>query len=574
MNILGISPGIAIGKVFIYREPKVTIDKKQVENVEHEINRFQEALNESINEIEKVHYMVLKNIGEDEANIFSAHKMMLQDEEFIHKVTSKIREEKVNAEYAVKEVIWQYIVLFGEIEDEYIKARVQDLRDIYNRITRILLGIEKTDLRTLKGKYILVAEDLFPSDIAFINKDVIIGIVTEDGGIASHTSIIAKSLEIPAIAGAKGIINLLREEDVIVIDGQKGLLLVNPTEEELKLYKQRKDNIEEFKRSIHKMKGMKTISKDGVKVKLVANIGSPNDVENVIENDGEGIGLFRTEFLYMNKDRLPTEEEQFEAYRSVVERLDGKSVIIRTLDVGGDKDIPYLKLRKERNPFLGLRAIRLSLNRTDIFKTQLRALLRASYYGNIKIMFPLISTMEELRHTKMILEEVKDDLEKEKIPFNRSIQIGIMVEIPSVAIQSRLFAKEVDFFSIGTNDLIQYTLAVDRGNHDVSYLYNHYNPAVLTLIKMIIDNGHKEGVWVNMCGEAASDEKLIPILLAMGLDEFSVNPTSILKARWIINNTSKKDIEPMLDTILNMSTAEDVENFIDKNIFCRLPDVL
>jgi len=573
MSVSGISPGIAMGKVIIYRRPKVTVEKKQIIDVELEINRFYEAVEKSINEIENAYHMVLKNMGQEEADIFSAHKVMLQDEEFINQVISKIREEKVSAEYAVKEVISQYIVLFEEIEDEYLKTRVQDLKDVGNRITNVLLGIKDVDLRTLKGEYILVAEDLLPSDMAFMNREAIVGIVMEQGGKTSHVSIMAKSLEIPAIAGVDGITNLLKDGDTMIIDGDTGLIQINPTKEEVEKYIIKRKKSEEFKQIIHKMKEMETISKDGVKVRLVANIGTPDDVDNVIKNGGEGIGLFRTEFLYMNNQKMPTEEEQFKAYKSVVERLNGKPVIIRTLDVGGDKDIPYLDLKKEENPYLGLRAIRLCLSRTDIFKTQLRALLRASYYGNIKVMFPMISTIDELRDAKRILEQVKDDLEKENIPFNRNIQVGIMVEIPSVAILSRLFAKEVDFFSIGTNDLIQYTLAVDRGNHDISYLYSHYNPAVLRLIKMTIDNGHKEGIQVNMCGEAAGDEKLIPVLLAMGLDEFSMNPSSILKARWIINNTSKKDIEPMLDTILNLSTAKEVEEFIDKNIYIKLQEV-
>ena len=399
-----------------------------------------------------------------------------------------------------------------------------------------------------------------------MDKDKVIGIVTELGGRTSHTSIMARSLEIPAVAGVKDITNIAKNGDFMIVDGSKGIVLINPSQDEVEFYQREKEKYEEFKQQTRQMKGKESISKDGVKVEIAANIGTPKDVDNVIENDGEGVGLYRTEFLYMDNDRLPTEDEQFEAYKVVAERLEGKPIVIRTLDVGGDKDIPYLELPKEMNPFLGYRAIRLCLDRRDIFKTQLRALLRASAYGNIKIMFPMISNIQEVREAKRILEEAKEELRKENIPFNEDIEVGIMVEIPSVAIHSDIFAREVDFFSIGTNDLIQYTLAVDRGNQEISHLYNQYDPAVLRLIKMTIDNGHKAGIWVGMCGEAAGDEKLIPVLLGMGLDEFSMNPASILKARYIISNTSKKEVEGMLDEILSLPTAEDVERYIDENI--------
>ncbi|MBZ2175971.1 phosphoenolpyruvate--protein phosphotransferase [Schnuerera sp. xch1] len=566
MKAIGTSSGIAIGKVLVYKEPELIIELKQIDDIDFEIKRLDKAIKKGIEEVQDLYDETLENVGEEEAQIFNAHKMMLEDPEFIDGIKSKIKEKKVNVEWAVKEVSNQFIELFENIEDEYLRARALDLKDVSKRLLRELLGIKSTDLRTLKEKCILVAEDLTPSDTAQMNKDMVIGFVTELGGKTSHTSIMARTLEIPAVAGVKDITQITSNEDMMIIDGSEGLILLNPSEHEIKVYENKKSEYERFNKKIQQMKGEKSISKDGVKIEIVANIGTPKDVDSVIQKDGEGVGLYRTEFLYMDSDNMPTEDEQFEAYKIVAERLKGKPVIIRTLDVGGDKDIPYLNLPEEMNPFLGYRAIRLCLDRTDIFKIQLRALLRASAFGNIKIMFPMISNIKEIRDAKRILEEAKNELRNENISFNEDIEIGIMVEIPAVAIHSDIFAKEVDFFSIGTNDLIQYTVAVDRGNQDISYLYSQYHPAVLKLIKMTIENGHKQGIWVGMCGEAAGDEKLIPLLLGMGLDEFSMSPSSVLKARWIIKNTSKKEIEPMLDKILSLPTAEDVEKFIDENI--------
>ncbi|MCF6465328.1 phosphoenolpyruvate--protein phosphotransferase, partial [Clostridium sp. Cult2] len=569
MKAIGTSSGISLGKVLVYKEPEITVEKKIIESIDCEIERLDKAIEQGVKEINELYEDTLKTVGEKEAEIFNAHKMMIEDPEFNDGIKSKIKEEKVNVEWAVKEIADYYISLFGNIEDEYLKERALDLKDVSKRLLRILSGVESTDLRSIKEESIIIAEDLTPSDTAQMNKKMVIGIVTEFGGKTSHTSIIARTLEIPAVAGVKGITNLAKNGDFMIIDGGEGLVLLNPSPEDIKIYEKEKKDYEEFKLKLKEMKGKESISKDGIEVEIAANIGTPKDVDKVIENDGEGIGLYRTEFLYMDSDRLPTEEEQFESYKIVAERLEGKPVVIRTLDVGGDKDIPYLNLPEEMNPFLGYRAIRLCLDRVDIFKTQLRALLRASAFGNIKIMFPMISNIREIREAKKILEEAKSELRKENIPFNEDIEVGIMVEIPAVAVHSDVFAKEVDFFSIGTNDLIQYTVAVDRGNQDISHLYSQYHPAVLKLIKMTIENGHKAGIWVGMCGEAAGDEKLIPLLLAMGLDEFSMSPSSILKARYIINNTSKKEIESMLDEILSLPTAEDVEKYIDENGDCN-----
>lgn len=570
MEGLGTSPGIGIGKVFVYKEPILIIEKNIIKDITEEINRLEVALKKARVEIDNLYEITLSTIGEHEAEIFTAHRMMLEDPEFLGGVREKIRDENVNAEWAVNEVVNFYIEMFENIEDEYLKARVTDLKDVSKRLLRTLLNVATPDLISIIEKTIIIAEDLTPSDTAQMNKDMVVGIVTELGGRTSHTSIIARTLEVPAIAGVKDATNYLNHGEDIIIDGDSGEIIINPSAEKLQEYENKKKQVNEVKINLNSMKGQETISKDGYKVELSGNIGTPKDIDRVLENDGEGVGLFRTEFLYMDVDRLPTEEEQFQSYKIVAEKLDGKSLVIRTLDVGGDKDLPYLDLPKEMNPFLGYRAIRLCLDRVDIFKTQLRAILRASAFGNIKIMFPMISNIKEIRDAKAIVEEVKVKLKAANIDFNPNLEIGIMVEIPAVAIHSAAFAKEVDFFSIGTNDLIQYTLAVDRGNTDIAYLYNQFHPAVLRLIRMTIENGHKEGIWVGMCGEVAGDQKLIPILLAMGLDEFSMGAASILKARYLIKQLDKEDISEVLDEILNLPTAEDVEKYIDHNILINL----
>lgn len=566
MKGIGTSSGIGIGKVFLFKEPELKIIKKDIENPGLEIQRFENALKDTKKEIDKLHELSLKNIGEKEAEIFIAHSMMLEDPEFIAGVKDKIENEKLNSEYAVNEVVNFYVSLFEDIEDEYLKARAVDLQDVSKRLLRVLMGIKSADLTIIDEKSIIVAEDLTPSDTAQMNKDMVVGIVTELGGRTSHTSIIARTLEIPAISGVKDATKTLKHGDYIIINGDNGEIIINPSSDEIKKYEEKAIELADFRKKLLTMKDRESISKDGHKVEIAGNIGTPKDIDKVIENGGEGVGLYRTEFLYMDRDRLPSEEEQFESYKIVAQKLGTRPLVIRTLDVGGDKELPYLSLPKEMNPFLGYRAIRLCLDRQDIFRTQLRAILRASSFGNIKIMFPMISNIKEIRDAKAIIEEVKEELRKENIPFDEDIEIGIMVEIPAAAIHSRIFAKEVDFFSIGTNDLIQYTLAVDRGNQDIAYLYNQYHPAVLNLIRMTIENGHKEGIWVGMCGEAAGDKKLLPVLLAMGLDEFSMSASSMLRARYDLQNYSKEEVQKHLDTLLSLPTAEDVEKYIDENI--------
>lgn len=563
---IGVSPGIGIGRVIIKKEPIIKIEKKLIDNAEMEISKLNDAREKGKKQIEALYQHAFNTMGKEEADIFRAHRMILEDPDFFLQIGSKIKEEKSNAEWAIIEVANFFVKMFETMEDEYLKERAADIKDVTGRLIRILLGVEETDLSNLSEEVIIVAEDITPSDTAQIDREKVIGFITEIGGKTSHSAIMARTLEIPAVVGMERATELISDGDYVILDGDTGAVLINPEKEVVEEYKRKKEAFIEFKKKLEQVRGQESITKDGFKVEIAANIGTPKDVKGVLNNDGEGVGLYRTEFLYMDRDKLPTEEEQFEAYREVVVELEDKPVVIRTLDIGGDKELPYLQLPKEMNPFLGYRAIRLCLDRTDIFRTQLRALLRASAFGNIKIMFPMISAIEELKQAKCILEDVKRELKDENIKFKEDIEVGIMIEIPAAAVMSDLFAKGVDFFSIGTNDLIQYTTAVDRGNRQISYLYNEFHPALLRLIKTVIDNGHKEGIWVGMCGEVAGSPQLIPVLIGMGLDEFSMSASSMLRARWIINNISKKDMEGFVERILMLPTAEEVKKYIANNI--------
>lgn len=566
MKGTGVSPGIAVGKALLVKEPDINIERRTIDNEEDELKRLEGALDLVRAQIEGLYGHTRENVGEEEASIFGAHLMILDDPEVFGQIKAKIKEEKVNSEWAIKEVTEMFVKIFDDMDNEFIKERKADLKDVTNRVVKTLLDVEIREYSRLNEEVIIVAEDLTPSDTARMDREKVLGFITEIGGRTSHSAIMARTLEIPAVVGANGITETVKDGDMVVFDGNAGEIIINPDKGIIEAYRIRKKEYEAFRIRLNSLKGEKTITRDGFEVELAANIGTPEDVEGVIKNDGEGVGLFRTEFLYMGRDDLPGENEQFEAYKTVGESLEGKPVVIRTLDIGGDKDLPYFNLPKEMNPFLGYRAIRICIDRTGMFKTQLRALLRASAYGNIKIMFPMISSIEELRRCKAILNETKDELRKAGIEFDENTEVGIMVEIPSAAIMSDLFAKEVDFFSIGSNDLLQYTTAVDRGNNRVSHLYNHFHPALLRLIKQVIDNGHKEGIWVGMCGEAAGSPKLIPVLIGMGLDEFSMSSVSILKARWIIRNISQNELKRIVDTLVNLSTAEEVERFIENNI--------
>lgn len=562
MKGLGVSPGIGIGKAFVIEKKPIDITKIYVNDAEKEIDRLRNAIKIGKGQLNEIYIKTLNEVGKKEAQIFKSHEMMLEDDTFISEVESKIKNENVSAEYSVKEISEYYINLFDNIEDEYLKGRSEDIRDVMVRIIKILLGVKSADYSKLNKDSVLVTKDLTPSDTAQLEKGKVAAMITEIGGKTSHAAIISRIMGIPTVVGLDNITQKIKDDDVVICDGKTGKVLINPNEKQLFYYTQKKAKLDEINNELKKQIGLPTITGDGFKVALSANIGTPHDVDMVLENDAEGIGLFRSEFIFMNRSYQPSEDEQFEEYKEVLQKMGNKPVIIRTLDIGGDKNVSYFDIPKEMNPFLGYRAIRLCLGNVDIFRTQLRAILRSSVYGNLKIMFPMISTMKELRDAKKILEKAKQELIREGVPVSNNIEIGIMIEVPSAAIISDLLAKEVDFFSIGTNDLIQYTMAVDRMNSKLSHLYSQYHPALLRLIKGIIENGHKAGIWVGMCGEAAGDPKLIPVFLGMGLDEFSMNSPSILSSRYIIRNLNKHEMKKIAESTLNMETAVEVENYL------------
>ena len=561
----GASPGIAMGKALILKECELIIEKKSIEDVEVEVKKLQEAVSKSKLELTKVKEKALEELGAHEAQIFESHLLVLEDPELLDSSIAKIREEKVNADYALNEVKEMFVGIFESMDNEYMRERAADIKDVTNRVLRNILDIKVVDLAALEEEVILLANDLTPSDTATMNKKKVLGFLTNVGGRTSHTAIMARTLEVAAIVGLNDITEKVQDGDYIVFNGDSGEVIVNPDEETIQKYSKLKNNFEEYKESLKQLKGKSSITLDGRHVELAGNIGSPNDVEGLIKNDAEGVGLYRTEFLYMDKeDGFPTEEEQYEAYKAVLEGMNGKPIVIRTLDIGGDKELPYFKMDEEMNPFLGYRAIRLCLDRTDIFKTQLRALYRASVHGKLRIMFPMISSLEELLAAKEVIKEILEQMDAEGIEYSKDVEVGMMIEIPAAAVISDILAKHVDFFSIGTNDLIQYTCAVDRMNQKISHLYNQFNPAVLRLIKMVIDNAHKEGKWVGMCGESAGDQRMIPILLGMGLDEFSMSPISILPARKLINSLKYEEMKNIANEVVNMGTADEIKNYIDK----------
>ncbi|WP_347161417.1 phosphoenolpyruvate--protein phosphotransferase [Peptostreptococcus anaerobius] len=559
---IGASPGIAIGKALVLEHKEMVIEKKENVNVEVEVEKLNSAVDTSKKELSAVKEKVAKELGEEEAEIFGAHLLVLEDPEFIGEAENKIKNESLNAEYALNEVKDMFVSIFESMDNDYMRERAADVKDVTNRVLRHILGIKIIDLSNLSDEVVLIAHDLTPSDTATMDKKKVLGFLTNIGGRTSHTAIMSRTLEIPAIVGLSDVTDKVKDSDMIVFDGDKGIVIVSPEEDVVAEYQEKKRIFEEDKKALELLKGQPSVTTDGKHVELAGNIGTPNDLEGLINNDAEGVGLYRTEFLYMDSDEFPSEEIQFEAYKKVLEGMNGKPVVIRTLDIGGDKKLSYFDMEEEMNPFLGYRAIRLCLDRTDIFKTQLRALFRASVYGKLRIMFPMISSLEELLAAKAICEEVKSDLKAEGLGYSDDVEIGMMIEIPSAAVISDLLAKHVDFFSIGTNDLIQYTCAVDRMNQKISYLYNQFNPAVLRLIKMVIKNAHAEGKWVGMCGESAGDQMMIPILLGFGLDEFSMSPISILRARRLINSVSEKDMQALSDKVLEFGTAKEIESYM------------
>lgn len=559
---IGASNGVAIGKAYIINEVIPEIKKIIVEDKALEIERFKSALMLAQGQLENIKEVANKTLGEKEAEIFEAHLLILQDPEFIGAIEMQINSEEVNSEFALQETINMFVSIFEGMGNEYMIERAADVKDVGGRIMNILTGAKTTSIAEINEQCIIVTKDLTPSDTAQINKEKILGFVTGIGGRTSHSAIMARTLDIPAVVGVGAPIDVIKERDILIINGDNGEIIVNPDKETMESYKKIQEEILEQKKKLLTLKDSETITIDGRKVDLAGNIGNPENAKEVLNIGGEGVGLFRTEFLYMDNNNLPTEEEQFKAYKEALENMEGKPVIIRTLDIGGDKKLSYLPLEEEMNPFLGYRALRLCLNEKDIFKTQLRALLRASVFGNLKIMFPMVSSVQEIREAKAVLEEVKNQLIEEGISCSENIEIGIMIEIPSAALISDLLAKEVDFFSIGTNDLIQYTIAVDRMNEKVSYLYDPLHPAVLRLIKLVIDNAHRAGKWVGMCGEMAGDLRAIPILIGMGLDEFSMNAPSILKARKLIREINYEATKKIAEEVLMIATSQEIEEYL------------
>ncbi|WP_366247533.1 phosphoenolpyruvate--protein phosphotransferase [Terribacillus aidingensis] len=562
INGIAASNGIAIAKAYHLAVPDLSFDKTTVANAEEEISRLDAALEISKKELEKIRENARVSLGDEHAEIFSAHLLVLADPELINPVKDNIRNNNINAEAALDETATMFIDMFRSMDNEYMKERAADIQDVTKRVMAHLLQVSFPDPALIDEEVIIIAEDLTPSDTAQLNKQFVKGFTTDIGGRTSHSAIMARSLEIPAVVGTKSITSSAANDVMIIVDGIEGTVIIDPTEDELATYKAKQEAFEQQKQEWAKLKNEPTITTDGVHVELVANIGTPEDVTGVQNNGGEGVGLYRTEFLYMGKSELPSEDEQFESYKAVLENMGDKPVVVRTLDIGGDKELSYLQLPKEMNPFLGYRAIRLCLERDDIFRVQLRALLRASVYGNLKIMFPMIATLEEFRQAKAILLEEKEKLVADGVSVSDSIEIGIMVEIPSTAVAAKQFAKEVDFFSVGTNDLIQYTMAADRMNERVSYLYQPYHPAILNLVHNVIEAAHAEGKWAGMCGEMAGDAIAIPLLLGLGLDEFSMSATSILPARTQITKLSKADMQELSQQALTLSTADEVEELV------------
>ena len=552
------SEGIGIGTVVLIEEHEINIETKRVEETGAEIERLQNAIEKFVADTNVMAEKMDITVGKKDADILRGHIQMLQDPMIEEQISALIISEKITAEMAVEQVLEQTAEMFSQIPDELLQQRATDFRDIKTRMLKILLGIEDVDISQVPAGTVIVARDLTPSMTAGINPENIEGILTEVGGRTSHSAILARAMEVPAVLSIENICSIAKNGDKVVLDGTSGEAILNPDDETVEKFKKMYSDYQNEKALLKEYAGKPSQTKDGVKVELVCNIGKPADANKAVECDGEGIGLFRTEFLFMDRDSMPTEEEQFEAYKEVAEKMKGKPVIIRTLDIAGDKDVPYLGLEHEDNPFLGFRAIRYCLQRKDIYDIQLKALLRASAFGKIKIMVPLVTGVDELRQVKAMIKDIMAELDKEGVAYNKNIEVGVMMETPAACMMADALAKEAAFFSIGTNDLTGYTMAVDRGNAKVAYLYSTYNPAVLRAIKRIIECGKKEGIMVGMCGEAAADSKLIPLLLAFGLDEFSVSATSVLKTRKTISDCTMDECKALADKVMECVTEEEV----------------
>ncbi len=560
------SPGIAFGKALLLKEEEIVLNQSPISDVESEIQRFYDARSKSAEQLETIKDKARETFGEEKEAIFEGHIMLLEDEELEDEIITFIKDNNASADLAIYSIIEEQATTLESLDDEYLKERATDIRDIGSRFVKNALGINVVSLSSINEEVILVANDLTPSETAQINLDYVLGFITDIGGRTSHTSIMARSLELPAIVGTNDITQQVQNGDMLVLDAINNQIVINPSDAELNKFKAIRDKNNAEKAELAKLKDLPAITLDGHQVEVCGNIGTVKDCDGINRNGGEGVGLYRTEFLFMDRDALPTEEEQYQAYKDVAEAMHGEPVIIRTMDIGGDKDLPYMDLPQEMNPFLGWRAVRISLDRREILRDQLRGILRASAHGKLRIMFPMIISVEEIRELKKAIEEYKAELRAEGLAFDESVEIGVMVETPAAAAIAHHLAKEVSFFSIGTNDLTQYTLAVDRGNELISHLYNPLSPAVLTVIKQVIDASHKEGKWTGMCGELAGDERATLLLLGMGLDEFSMSGISIPRVKKIIRNTNFSEVKQMADEALAMPTAAEIEAHVEKFI--------
>ncbi|MCB5307028.1 phosphoenolpyruvate-protein phosphotransferase PtsI [Yersinia massiliensis] len=569
-----VSPGIAFGKALLLKEDEIVINRKKIsaDQVEQEVERFKTGRAKAAEQLEAIKTKAEASLGEEKAAIFEGHIMLLEDEELEQEIIALIKDELASADAAAYSVIEGQAKALEELDDEYLKERAADVRDIGKRLLKNILGLNIVDLSAIQDEVILVATDLTPSETAQLNLDKVLGFITDLGGRTSHTSIMARSLELPAIVGTTDVTKQVQNGDYLILDAVNNKVYLNPTADIIEQLKEVNNQYITEKNDLAKLKDLPAITLDGHQVEVVANIGTVRDIAGAERNGAEGVGLYRTEFLFMDRDSLPTEEEQFQAYKAVAEAMGSQAVIVRTMDIGGDKDLPYMNLPKEENPFLGWRAIRIAMDRKEILHAQLRAILRASAFGKLRIMFPMIISVEEVRELKAELELLKSQLREENKAFDESIEVGVMVETPAAAVIARHLAKEVDFFSIGTNDLTQYTLAVDRGNELISHLYNPMSPSVLGLIKQVIDASHAEGKWTGMCGELAGDERATLLLLGMGLDEFSMSAISIPRIKKIIRNTNFEDVKVLAEQALAQPTAKElmdlVTTFIEEKTLC------
>ncbi len=569
------SPGVIMGKAFMVGSEQYVIMKRHLadEEIPHEVKRFKDSLTRTKAEILDIKKKMENEIGAEEAQIFSAHLLVIEDSMLMDEVLSKLKKDRLSVEYVFQDVLKKYIKIFSDIDDEYLRERISDINDVGKRILKNLIGAKEKSLSTISEKVIVISYDLSPSDTAIMHKKNVIGFATDIGGRTSHTAIMAKSLEIPAVVGLEDVTSKVKEGDEVIVDGTHGTVVINPTAKTIKKYTLEKKRYAVREKYLKELKGLPCETLDKRKIMLSANIEFPMEVPSVLAHGAHGIGLYRTEFIYMNRKDLPSEEEQFEAYSTVAKKMKTQPVIVRTLDLGGDKFLSQFALPEEMNPFMGWRAIRFCLARPDVFKVQLRAILRASAYGKLKLMYPMISGIQELKAANDILEDVKASLKKDSISFDENIEVGAMIEIPSAALTSDVLAGEADFFSIGTNDLIQYVVAVDRVNEKIAYLYDPAHPGVLRLIKQIIDSGHAAGIWVGMCGEMAGDVTMTLVLLGMGLDEFSVSPIAISEVKKIVRSVTFEQAKEIAAKALTFSTGEEVQKFCIDALKKAVPDL-